>query len=1300
MKKLIKATFIFSLFLVISSCSPGEAESENQNSNPDIPSIQQSSDNLIKSSFDSISSEETPHEHTFEEGWTYDETHHWHKATCGHDVVDAEAEHTFVTTVTDPTYDAGGFTTYTCSVCGYTKTGDETTKLEHHYATEWSIDEEKGTHYHACIDIGFETLRKDEAAHSYDDQNIPATYDATGYTIHTCSVCNHSYRDNETAKLEHTYSTEWSVDEEKGTHYHACLDAGFENLRKDEAAHTYDAQDIASSYDAGGYTLHTCSVCNHSYRDNETAKLEHVYSTEWSIDEEKGTHYHACLDAGFETLRKDEGSHEFGDWVIDQPATLYENGLKHAECSICGHTKQEIIAKIAEVSGDFGYICLEGQDCYAIYAANKEISGDIIIPSEYKGLPVLMVGYPYGNLNSKTIDLSLIPASFAGCTNIKSVTLPSSIKFIGDYAFYGCSSLESINITDQIDYMGIAAFAYCHALTKAVIPDAIINPGTYYDCTSLNTIYINANSFAHSYDDGSYDCWMPSLNFGVDEEDESLYVKRNITLVIGKDCLINSKFFEALSYAGFRTITEYGATNIINSSIYEIVDVEVEEGNQNYCAEDGVLYTKDLSEVVFIAPGKTGTLTIKEGPIYTCPIDLFYPYIETLNLPSTFVSEYMTSVVGQFNYHDYENGKKTVLKEINVSPDNPVYSSENGILYNKDKTELLLCPADCVATSIVIPNTVTHILSNAFEYCNKIESISMSDSVTSIGDEAFCYCSSLRNLTLSNNLVYFGEGNIPDSPVPLLQPRALEFNTYDGASYLGSTTNPYLVLVSGSNNTSSIHSNCRLIYEGAFYGCSSLTSIVIPNNVISIGDRAFYSCSSLESVTFTDSVRSIGKEVFYNKYSRNLRFEYHGTTENWFNLAGKENITHYFHLFLDGSEEETTTYTFSNDTTSIPEYAFYNCAYLTSIVVPGSVTSIGKYGLYGQHVNYTGSLENWFNLEGKDNTTYVHFYPNGSLEESTEMVVPNSVTSIKYDAFFGCKYLTSIVIPEGVTYIGYDDFNDCKSLVTLYIPNIVTYIESVAMFDYSNGLNDLQYNEYDNALYLGNAVNPYLVLVIAKNKNITSCVIHEDCRFIENRAFYRCRNLLSVTNGVNVTCIGSGAFSNCESLVNFEISNNISYIGEDAFSGCSKLPLTEHNGANYFGNATNPYLVLMNALDKTVTSFAIEDGCRVVYERAFREFRSLSEIVVPDSVVSFGAEAFCYCRELKSITLGKDFGYFAQNVFLSSGLQEITYKGTKEQWFLKETLDYVAYGFGSLQWGKIDRDLVIHCSDGDINIVR
>ena len=71
MKKLIKATFIFSLFLVISSCSPGEAESENQNSNPDIPSIQQSSDNLIKSSFDSISSEETPHEHTFEEGWTY-----------------------------------------------------------------------------------------------------------------------------------------------------------------------------------------------------------------------------------------------------------------------------------------------------------------------------------------------------------------------------------------------------------------------------------------------------------------------------------------------------------------------------------------------------------------------------------------------------------------------------------------------------------------------------------------------------------------------------------------------------------------------------------------------------------------------------------------------------------------------------------------------------------------------------------------------------------------------------------------------------------------------------------------------------------------------------------------------------------------------------------------------------------------------------------------------------------------------------------------------------------------------------
>ncbi|MDY4819576.1 MAG: InlB B-repeat-containing protein [Bacilli bacterium] len=232
-----------------------------------------SSDDNSGGTTDNPSSE--THEHTYSSSWTYDSTYHWHESTCGHDVVSGKAEHTFKDKVTSATYESGGYTTHTCTVCGYSYIDNQTNKLTHNYSTEWSHDEH--SHWHACTDSGYENLKNDEEGHCFQDKVTPATYESGGYTTHTCTICSYSYIDNQTSKLTHNYSTEWSHDE--NSHWHACTDSGYENLKKDEEGHRFTEQVVTPTGLEEGYTIHTCGECGYSYRDNYQEKL--TYTITW-----------------------------------------------------------------------------------------------------------------------------------------------------------------------------------------------------------------------------------------------------------------------------------------------------------------------------------------------------------------------------------------------------------------------------------------------------------------------------------------------------------------------------------------------------------------------------------------------------------------------------------------------------------------------------------------------------------------------------------------------------------------------------------------------------------------------------------------------------------------------------------------------------------------------------------------------------------------------------------------------------------------------------------------------------------
>lgn len=175
----------------------------------------------------------------------------------------------------------------------------------------------------------------------------------------------------------------------------------------------------------------------------------------------------------------------------------------------------------------------------------------------------------------------------------------------------------------------------------------------------------------------------------------------------------------------------------------------------------------------------------------------------------------------------------------------------------------------------------------------------------------------------------------------------------------------------------------------------------------------------------------------------------------------------------------------------------------------------------------------------------------------TNVIIGDSVTSIGRSAFSGCSSLASVIIGDSVTSIGSSAFGDCTSLTSVTIGKSVVSIAGNAF----ENCTSLEFNKYDNGLYLGNGTNKYLVLVKPKTYGIKNITINDGCKIIIDEALRGCSSLTSVTIGNSVTSIGSYAFCYCSSLTNVTIGDSVTSIGGYAFEGCRSLKTINYKGS-------------------------------------------------------------------------------------------------------------------------------------------
>ena len=340
---------------------------------------------------------------------------------------------------------------------------------------------------------------------------------------------------------------------------------------------------------------------------------------------------------------------------------------------------------------------------------DRSASGALTIPDTIDGKKVTWIGYQ----------------AFMNCNRLTSITIPNSITGIASEAFIDCSSLTNITIPDSVISIGESAFYFCESLTNITIPDSVISIGynAFYYCRSLTSINVSNNSKNYSSIDG--------VLFNKDKTQIISYsAGKKETSYIIPDSVTSIADYAFDNCTRLTSITIPEGVTIIGSSAFD-----------NCIRLTSIVIPNGVTSIAYGAFNECRSLTnitIPDSVTYIGAI-AFYG---CSSLTSITIPDSVTSV-DKYAFVDCIG-----LTGINVSDNNKNYSSIDGVLFNKDKTEIIKYPAKKEGPNYDIPNSVTNIGTSAFYKCSSLTSITIPSGVTSIGNYTFFCCSSLKSITI------------------------------------------------------------------------------------------------------------------------------------------------------------------------------------------------------------------------------------------------------------------------------------------------------------------------------------------------------------------------------------------------------------------------------------------------------------------------------------------------------------------------------------------------------------------------
>ena len=868
-------------------------------------------------------------------------------------------------------------------------------------------------------------------------------------------------------------------------------------------------------------------------------------------------------------------------------------------------------------------------------------------PDEYHGNVIIPSSIVY---DGKTYTVTSIGDYAFYHSPLTSITIPNSVTSIGLKAFVGCAYLTSIDLPKSITEINTYVFISCTSLTSICIPEnvTVIGSDLFQNCSSLTSITWNVKGLAHDIEENyrpfrSIGKQITSFTFGENVERipsclcfgmsqlTSITIPKNVTIVghrafegcsdltsivwnaqRGSDC--------SSSIDPFKNIRNQ-ITSFTFGEEVDIIPIGLCANMTNLTSITIPNRASTIRKDAFSGCSSLTSVTI--GNSVTGIGDAAFEYCSSL--ASVTIGNSVTGI-GDWAFFSCSSLTSVTIPNSVTSIGDAAFEYCSSL------------------TSVTIPNSVTNIGDQAFSDCS-MTSVIIGNSVTSIGKEAFSN-TSIASITLTApSIEKFcqGNGNLLLYNQGLNCERKIQIN--------GVETNQIII----SGNISSLGEkafyNCATIGSitipntlsigtDAFTGCSSVTSItltapsieefcqgqgnkllcdqglycdrkiqingsdvkdiIIPNDVLSIGDYTFYRCAYLNSITIGNKVTDIGFLSFYGCSSLK-------------SLTLGNNVTSIGRYAL-GDCPSLQSITLPQSVKTIGESAFSGCSLLTSITIPTNVTSIdvSAFSRCSSLTSVTWNAKNCSNYA-------TPFY--GIRSQITSFILGDSVTHIPDLLCDEMENLSSITIPNGVTTIGKTAFCTCTSLSSINIPNSVTSIGDMAFNNCSSLV----------SVTLGNG--------------ITS---------IGNYVFNNCSSLTSIKIPDQVTYIGNSAFYNCSSLTSINIPNSVMGIGAMAFEGCTSLTSVEWNSKNniYCSSLENaPFY----SLNKQITSFTFGDSVKYIPNYLCNGMENITSITIPKNVVSIGNNVFTNCSSLKSIT------WNAKNYADFSSAEKTPFYGIKSQ---------------------------------------